>query len=440
MSITFQHVEVGLSSVYRTRPENQQDLPGKTRRIAEEGGIDVTLWRTLIWLFVGVAFLWETRPAYSMAYLGIILFFLFPLWQEKAAQKLRIERSAQEYYLFPGDRSALALEVTNPTFMPLVWISIIHRIPSSLVFGNHPQRPVFALPPHGSHEVNFEIMARERGVYRLGPLDVCVGDPFGVRTQKYLVEKGNIVVVFPAIHQLSDLSLPARFSFGNFKAIQQINPDPTRLAGLRRYQEGDQLRSIHWPATARTKTLQVKQFEHTVTATCMLFLDLYKQDYQTSKFHVETELAITTAASLVHHLIQRGEACGLAANAVLNEYLPGDLDVSSGEGVVRIPPRQGTAQLRQVLTVLAGVKAQDGSDFSTLLTECGHQLEGAAILLWVVPRDTPEIVERAWDYVRRGRQVQVFVVGDVQHRELLQSPLNSALRVFSVTREGAILP
>lgn len=402
------------------------------------GAIDLTLWKVLTFLFVGVALLWETRPAYGLAYLGLLLFFIFQYCQGKATERLMVERLVGECYLFPDDTRSLTLQVTNPTLWNFAWISIADRIPAQLMTGRRPKRSVFALSSRSSQEVTFQITARERGVYCLGPLDVFVGDFFGIRTQRFGVVQEQTVVVFPPIYQIADLALPARLSFGSFKALWRMHPDSTRLAGLRHYQEGDRLRSIHWPATARTQTLQVKQFDHTVTATCVVFLDLYKGNYAVSKFHVGTELAITTGASLANYLIQRGEACGLVSNAILAEYSSENV-VASHEGALQILPRQGIAQLTQILTVLAGVKTQEKKDFLHLLTEYAHLSEGAAIWLWVVPKDTPELIERAWNFVKKGRQVLIFVVDEVCHQEFLHSSPDSPLQVFHISTEGGIV-
>jgi uncharacterized protein (DUF58 family) len=403
-----------------------------------EGAMDLKLCRVFTILSVGVALLWETRPAYGLAYLGLLLFFALPSLQQKAMHRLIVEIPTETCYLFPGDKSSFTLKITNPTLWPFAWISLVPGIPADLMPGKA-QRPVFALSPRSTGEVSFQVTARERGIYVLGPWGVFTGGLFGIRTRNLTVTQGKTIVVFPQIHDVGDVALARRHSFGAFAALQRINPDPTRLVGLRRYQEGDQLRSIHWPATAKTQFLQVKQYEHTVTATSILFLNLSKEDYSRSRWNGSAERAISVTASLVTYLINRGEACGLVSNADFVQHLPGDL-LDSHEGMVKLSPRQGTAQLTQVLTLLAGVRVQERKSFVQLLTECVHHYEGATMLLWVVPRDTPELVERARILVRRGRQVQIVVVEEVCHPELLHRPPGSSLKVFSVSREGAVLP
>lgn len=397
----------------------------------------MAIWKVFTAVLLGLALLWQSRPAYALVYLAVILFFIAQIWQEWAAKKLVVSRYTGEQYLFPRDQGQIAVQIENPTRIPFAWISIVDRIPRNLVRGTHLPKSVFSLAPHEIQVISFPLLARERGVYRLGPLEVFAGDFFGIRTRKFQVNSRETIVVYPEIMPLSELALPARLTFGNFQAFQRINPDPTRLAGVRPYQNGDPLRTIHWPASARTQNLQVKQFEHTVTATCMLFLNLYKNDYKVSRFYVDTELAVTTAASLAAYVIERGESCGLVANAFLTEYLPDTTGISHGEGVIQIRARQGTQQLTQILTVLAGVEAQEQKDFLTLLKSAGNQVAGGAILLWVVPCDTPEIMAAARDLVKRGQQVQIFVLEDVLHQQMLHRPAGAPLQVFSVSREGA---
>ncbi|HBG01792.1 MAG TPA: hypothetical protein DDW87_09500, partial [Firmicutes bacterium] len=152
-------------------------------------------WKILTLLAVGLALLWETRPAYSLAYLSVLLFFVLQGRQKKYAEKIVVERFSKELFLFPGDQRAVNLHVMNPTLWPFAWISVLDRIPRNLITGHYPQRPVFSLPPRASQDVSFQLTAHDRGVYRLGPLDVCVGDFFGIHTQRYEVKEGQTVVV-----------------------------------------------------------------------------------------------------------------------------------------------------------------------------------------------------------------------------------------------------
>ena len=264
-------------------------------------------WKVLTFCTIALALLWQGRPAYALAYLLLLFFFAAPALLAKNGERLQVSRGSRERYLFPGDEAEVVLQVSNPTLFPFAWVSVQDSIPSNLLRGHRPVRPVLSLGPRRTREVRLPLVARERGVYRLGPLRVFVGDFFGISTCQYQSAEAETVVVYPQVRSLPELALPSRLSFGSIKALQRINPDPTRLAGARPYQMGDPLRAIHWPATARTQQLQVKQFDHTVTVNCLLLLNFYQGDYQVGKFFAATERAVTTAASLAAHIIQRGK-------------------------------------------------------------------------------------------------------------------------------------
>ncbi|NLJ79680.1 MAG: DUF58 domain-containing protein [Firmicutes bacterium] len=399
------------------------------------------LWRFLSLLAVITAFLFETKPAYSLAYVVVFLFFGWRYFQERIAKGIVVRRLASQLYLFPGEQQKVYWEVENKSWFPFAWLSGMDGIPQGLV-GTQPKKRVFSLTGRSVKRVAFQLTARQRGVFLLGPIELFVGDFFGITTQRFLSHQSQMVVVYPQILQLGELNLPSRLAFGNFQALQRIYPDPTRLAGVRPYQAGDPLRTLHWPATARTNSLQVKQFDHTVKITCLICLNFDERDYEVGRYYVQTELAVNTAASLANHLLLTGAACGLTANGVLTRHLAQErIDLQRRGSGLQVAPRRGVAQLTQLLTILAGIQTQSELDFQTLLFSQSGQYEFGTLLFWIVPKDSSEIMEKAWSLVRRGHQVFIFVVGDtVQHAQFLDQPKQAGLQIFLVQpRKGALL-
>ena len=52
--------------------------------------------------------------------------------------------------------------------------------------------------------------------------------------------------------------------------------DPTRLAGVRLFQQGDPLNRVHWRATARTGQLHSRVYENSRVAGASLLLDFHR--------------------------------------------------------------------------------------------------------------------------------------------------------------------
>ena len=116
-------------------------------------------------------------------------------------------------------------------------------------------RPRFVLPSLRSgdvQEVQYTVRSHTRGVHRIGPLGVRVRDPFGLTLRTAAVSGDAEVVVLPKV-----VPLPHGRSLGSGIGSEGSIPHMVALHGeddqtVREYRDGDDLRRIHWPATART--------------------------------------------------------------------------------------------------------------------------------------------------------------------------------------------
>jgi uncharacterized protein (DUF58 family) len=70
------------------------------------------------------------------------------------------------------------------------------------------------------------------------------------------------------------------------------------FSGLREYRRGDNPRHIHWPTTARSNTLMVKEFEPLASASLNIIMNLSKDSNIGFGKHSSFEYAVRTAASI----------------------------------------------------------------------------------------------------------------------------------------------
>jgi uncharacterized protein (DUF58 family) len=401
----------------------------------QAGGVDVAAWRFLTWILVLFALLLETRAAYGLAAVAVILFYILPNLQRRAVENLMVEYPRDVVRLFSGEEAVLSLTVRNASWLPLPWVSGVEYIPLGL--GGRTHRWVVSLSPKEEAHLECRLIGRNRGVYEVGPIRVLGGDLFGISTAAMERELYHTVVVYPERLPFSALSLPSRLFPGNIRAQQRIYPDPSRLGGVRPYKPGDPLKTVHWKATGRTGALQVKQYEHTITLNVMILLNMDEPDYDVHSWYSDKELAVQAAAAVAHHAAQSGEACGFATYARYQKWRAGDSgqpDTFSGEtGALVIPPSQG--QLMDIMTALAGVECQPEPRFLGLVDQVGRGLSWGAVLVLVVPRDTPELVEQAYRLARLGLSVVFLVVGGpVEHQALLGRE-SRGVSVHRVVRE-----
>jgi len=394
----------------------------------------VAAWRFLTWLVVLFALLMGTRPAYSLAALAVMLFYILPHVQKRVVQSLVIEYPEEPARLFAGEEAVLSLKARNPSWLPLAWLSGASSVPHGL--GGRDCRWVIPLSPKEQAKLECRVVGVDRGIYEVGPVRILGGDLFGISTSAKHADIYHKVIVYPELLPLSALNLPSRLFPGNIRIQQQIYPDPSRLGGVRPYRPGDPLKTVHWKATGRTGTLQVKQYEHTVALNVMILLDMDLPDYDVHSWYSCKELAVQTAAAVAYHAASGGEACGFATFARLQRVRAGEAgapdQASHTTGALVIPPRHG--QPMEILEALAGVECHNGSRFLSLVDDVGRSLTWGSVLILIVPRDTPQLVEKAFSLARLGINVLIIVVGaTVEHRSLLRKE-SQGLRVLRAAR------
>jgi len=307
-----------------------------------------------------VAVVFRVDFFFYLLYFFFGIYFLSHFWMRRALEDVTCERDYQER-AFPGERVPVTLRVRNGSLLPIPWLRISDSAPIQLKSPTF-FRSVASLLPHESLTLGYELDCRRRGYYHLGPLIVSSGDLFGIRSYERRVRVMDPILVYPRVVPLATLKLPAQTPFGEVPTKQRIFEDPSRMVGVRPYQSGDSLRHIHWKTTATTGTLQVKRFEPAISIESQVLLNLNRDDYSAIRVETATELAIVTAASIAHYLIEKRQTVGLACNGI-------DPLVGLGQPVV-LPARRGRDHLMTILDALARVQSsREVMPFADLLRE-----------------------------------------------------------------------
>jgi uncharacterized protein (DUF58 family) len=265
------------------------------------------------------------------------------------------------------------------------------------------------------------LTCRQRGHYRLGPLRLQTGDLLGIEQQILLLREPRHLTVYPRIVSLDQLGLPTRSALTALPSRTPLFEDPTRIMGVRSYQAGDSLRRIHWPATARTGNLLVKQYQPAIARDTHICLDLCLRDYVLRDRHAATEMAIVAAASLAHHIVVRENLpAGLSVLGLIppSEDEAPDANATSGRAGVPVtpppsisfPPRAERQHLIEILETLARVAVTSEGDFPALVRRESLNLQWGTTLLAIVGQVEEGLAETLLYLRRTGHAVGVLVV------------------------------
>ncbi len=322
------------------------------------------------------------------------VFFVMVSWRRHALDQVTYIRRWTYRRGFPGEQLTVKLEVENRKLLPVSWLNSVDLWPLDV----GPTDPAILGPSHlqeSGEMVNlyslrwfqrierlYQLTLRRRGVYLIGPVELSSGDLFGMYETSTRVEKQDRLTVFPELLPLADLLLPTQDPFGDRRTVRTLFEDLNQPMSIRPYQPEDSFRRIHWPATARTGSLQVKTFQPVSARVLMVCLNAATQaQFWMGIDSDRLEYLIKVAATLSYHAVLDGYSVGLLSNGCL----------AHSDQPFHIPPSRSTDHLANLLTALASVTPFTTAPFENYLVQSIPRVPYGASLLIVTAIVTPAL-------------------------------------------------
>jgi uncharacterized repeat protein (TIGR01451 family) len=398
--------------------------------------------------FVGVAlllmaalFLESGLLAYAM-YVMVGLLVISRLMARSWSEGLSASRECNRDTAEIGDKVAVAVTVRNAGKLPVPWVLLEDLLPGNALNQRAPRLKVKGkrlqlnmIGPTGQAVVRYQLVCRMRGYYQLGPLVMESGDLFGLHRRYRVDAAPTYLLVYPKIVPLIGYELASRRPIGDIRMTHRLYEDPTRIAGIRGYEAGDPLNRVHWRATARAGTLQVKLYEPSSLSGATILLDFHEAGYPRNGEPMRSELAVTTAASLANAVYELGQQVGLVSNGrdaveriKLDKagHVPGvgqdfgtrrdarDAPAMKAESErlqpVAVETRRGVEQLQRIRETLARIELTDGMTFPQLILEALGRLPRDATVIAVLGDAPIDTALSLGNLRRRGFAVTAVLV------------------------------
>jgi uncharacterized protein (DUF58 family) len=249
-----------------------------------------------------------------------------------------------------------------------------------------------ALARDGSAHVVVE--RAPRGRYALGPGTLLVDDPLGLSRLEVPVPAAGAVLVRPRVPELGLLFSDAgsRGDGGRRQPVRR--PSGLEPHGVREYVEGEPLRAVHWPTSARRGQLMVRELEDAPRDSVAVLLDVERSSIAGPPGDSSLDDAVRAAAGLVRAHAARSRGAVL----VIGTPAP---------DIHRV--RTLGAEWERALDALAGVEGADGTPLASLVAPRGV-LATVAELVVVTAR--PEHVADALVARAAGGRIPALVAVD----------------------------
>jgi uncharacterized protein (DUF58 family) len=170
-----------------------------------------------------------------------------------------------------GATAEVLLELANVDTRPGGLWMLTEQLSPDL--GPPPQFLVDRLDAGATTSVRYQVPGSRRGRHVLGPLQLRLLDPFGLVERGATGEDTASVVVIPRVLPLGPGGPAAGHGGGGAGTRRSIAVHGEDDVSTREYRHGDDLRKVHWRATARTGELMVRLEERPWRAQATLLLD-----------------------------------------------------------------------------------------------------------------------------------------------------------------------
>ena len=277
---------------------------------------------------------------------ALVLVVLAVVYVNLTRLDLEIARTVHPARVHAGQTSRVEIRLQNMRRKATPLLRL--RVPVSGTEGAE-----LLVPPLDRNAVaaaSYRLPTERRGIHRVGPLEVVVGDAFGLVRSATDAAEAVEVTVLPRV----DLVEAVPFTVGHDPLAGSLQPHALGRAGddfyaLRPYVVGDDLRQIHWPSTARHDELLVRQQEQPWQGRTTVVLDVRRAAHDAETI----EVAVSAAASIVYANSQRNDLVRLVTTEGTDSgFAVGRTHLGAMLEHLAVVEAAGTASLRAMLELL----------------------------------------------------------------------------------------
>jgi uncharacterized protein (DUF58 family) len=197
------------------------------------------------------------------------------------------------------------------------------------------------VPAHGETAKDVKILFSKRGLYGARSFTAQSGFPFILFTRERKMEVAGEVLVYPALCDVGDI-VSEGWGFAEGDTMRMAGSGE-EMHSVRDFRYGDDLRHIHWKASAKVADLMVKEYvEHRLKRTTIVLDNLRTGGLGEKQDSDEVfEKAVSVAASLAKYFLEKGHLVRVVSSRKV------------------IPFGSGDEQLCKILDILATIAEED---------------------------------------------------------------------------------
>ncbi len=323
--------------------------------------------------------------------LASVLWVLFTAQIEMRGVKPRVER---------GEALMTIFTVRHASLLPVSSLRIRLNVPSAF---SASQEISVSTPPFKTRTFRYMVRCPHRGSYEVGVTRLRAKDLFGLFS---ISKKSGLrllrVDVYPKSYDVPFMELKAGDTGPELRS--RATEDASSPSDVRKWQEGDVLKKVHWKLTMRRRELMVRTFEESSRPDTLIVPDLAEIS------------ALPDQALSIEDCVC--EVCLSQARAQLEEGYPVRMPLLSAR------PGEVAGQFPQDFTMFAEalmrVKFDSPYPYEQVQLQMLRRSTRTGGCVLVTPRLTTRVADMALKIARSGVRVRLVWVTDSRNSQSLE--------------------
>jgi uncharacterized protein (DUF58 family) len=335
-----------------------------------------------VWI---VAWVFGSRALFPVA-AGLV--FVVPLavaWVRISLQRPTVSRRWSGHGVLEGQDVRIELSLESASRIPLPGLAARERVGR---LGEHDVE--LRRAGHGSYRGEYRLRSAPRGHHAFAPVRISVSDPWHLAEASLTLEEKEALVVYPRLVELDRIFSEGGAGMSEGRRLLLRRPAGFELHSVREHEQGDSLRRVHWPSTARRGVLMVKELEDSPRDELAVLLDGDEAGVAGTPPDSSFDAAVRAAGSILLAHARQGRRSVLVLNTRGRET----------QAVTSEGPDWGRA-----LDLLAGAEPDTRTPAAALLEAGSGPAAQALELVVVTSRLTPALVSRLLDRSLSRRSV-----------------------------------
>lgn len=326
--------------------------------------------------------------AFVMAVAALLAWLLAALSVLLARFSCRPAQQSDAFQAERGGSCRLVLSVSLFSPLPIAPLFLHVAMPNG-------RQSEFTLPAHlvGTTDSDIEFPCPHVGVFQMGLLSVTIGDVFGFFS---LTRPSRLppllVTVLPVPMDIP--VLPVHADTGEDACTRRAQADHSTPADIRVWQEGDDLKRVHWKLSMRRQTLMVHTYEAPQRPDALVLLDQSPPPAQGAK-----------RAAMIDALT---EACAGVLRGLLDAHRLTCLPLEGEQ--VRELRGQDAHRLPAMRQALAGADFSKPGSFARTLLSAARRMRRTGSVDILTAGLTPSVADAILALSRMGAGIRLILI------------------------------